>query len=116
MPLSKEYRSAVEARICQVRPIRCKPMFGGAALYADDLIFAILDDDRIWFKADEQNRADYEGRGREQWRPMPQAPPMGYFELPAEVYADDAELSKWIERSLDVARRKAEKKSKKRSG
>ena len=38
-------------------------MMGGATLYLDGTIFAILDDDEIWFKADEETQCDL-GRRR----------------------------------------------------
>jgi|CXWL01.1.fsa_nt_gi DNA transformation protein len=113
MPVSKEYREKTEAKISKVLQIRSKAMFGGVALYANELIFAILDDDRMWFKADDLNRADFEAEECEQWRPMPSAPPMGYFELPSRVVDDPAELTVWIEKSLAVAERKEAAKSKK---
>ncbi len=107
MPVTEEFREATEATIAGVRQIRTKAMFGGISIYTDELIFAIIDDDRLWFKADESNQVDYEIEGSEQWRPMPTAPPMGYFELPSRVLADPIELEVWIEKSLAVARRKA---------
>lgn len=114
MPVSKEYREKTEAKISNVLPIRSKAMFGGVALYANELIFAILDDDRLWFKVDDMNRANFEDEGCEQWRPMPTAPPMGYFELPTRILENPADLAVWIDKSLAVAERKEKAKEAKK--
>ncbi len=45
----------VEFVIEQMAPIgrpRVRPMFGGYGVYRDDRIFAIIVDDRLYFKAD----------------------------------------------------------------
>lgn len=90
-------------------------MFGGVGLYAEDVIFAILDNDRLWFKVDQVNQPAFEEAGSRQWQYAPDAPPMGYFELPASVYDDDSELATWMEGSIAAAlRKKASSKPKKR--
>lgn len=114
MPVSKDYRSATEQKLAAVRPIVAKAMFGGVAIYAEGLIFAILDDDRIWFKFDEATRGDFVEHGSEQWRPSPEAPPMGYFELPDGILDDPAELAVWVDRAIGAAQRKDAVKKKKR--
>ena len=42
--------------------VTMRKMMGGATLYLDGTIFAILDEDEIWFKADAESRRDL-GRG-----------------------------------------------------
>ena len=88
-------------------------MFGGYGIYADELMFAILDDDRLWFRFDEQTADDYTSVGAEQWAP-PGAPPMGYYELPSAVLKSDTELPVWMDKAIGAAeRRKAKQKPRK---
>lgn len=108
MPVSKEFRDSIEDKLSAVRPIRSKAMFGGVAIYADELIFAILDDDRLWFKFDDATKADYERENCQQWAP-PGSPPMGYFELPARVLADLGDLRIWVDQAIGAAERKRAK-------
>ena len=85
-------------------------MFGGVGLYCDDLFFALLSGDALYFKVDASNRADYEARGARQFMPFPDRPAgdkphsgMGYFELPADALEDADECVAWARRSVAVA-------------
>ena len=102
----------------QLRPalpdVRARRMFGGAGVYASDLCFAVIDDDTLFFKCDDTNRADYESRGMGPFQPMGEGTPtMQYYQLPEEILEDFQELSAWSARAVDVARRA---RSKKRTG
>ena len=80
-------------------------MFGGVGLYADDLFFALIDDDTVYFKVDESNREDFVARGCKAFRPFADDPTysMNYFELPAEVLEDVDLLRPWARKSFAVA-------------
>ena len=69
-------------------------MFGGAGIYLDDALFAIVDDDRLYFRVDEESLPLYEGMD-----PWP-VTPNGYRELPSAVLADPTELGDRIERAV----------------
>jgi len=43
--------------------IAAKRMFGGGGLFRDGTMFALIADDVLYLKADEQNQADFEDRG-----------------------------------------------------
>jgi DNA transformation protein and related proteins len=80
-------------------------MFGGAGLYSDELFFGLIMDDVLYLRADDSNRADYSSRGMAQFRPYADRPllSMNYFEIPADVLEDAAELVSWARRSVTVA-------------
>lgn len=89
-------------------------MFGGVGLYCDDIFFAVLDDDRCYFKVDDSNREAYEQAGMGQWTiEGPQGGPMPYRELPPSVLEDAQILGEWIDAAVRVAL--AKKKQSKRS-
>ena len=94
-------------------PLRIKPMFGAAAVYADDLIWALLDDGVVWLKADDENEAALRAAGSRQFTyPTKdgQAMSMAYWSLP-ETAADDAdEAVGWARASMAAAVRKAARK------
>ena len=56
----------VREHLAGLGPIEIKPMFGGASVYADGLIFALLDDGVIWMKADDGNQPALEAAGARQ--------------------------------------------------
>ena len=91
--------------------IRARAMFGGVGVYAGDLFFALLDDDRLYLKVDDTNRPDFEARGLEPFRPGGEdGEVMQYYELTADLLEDVDTLRPWVEKSLAAARRKRSKK------
>ncbi len=65
MGFSKEYREKVEEALSKVVEIRTRPMFGGVGIYAGDLFFALIAEDRLYFKTGDLNREDFEKEGME---------------------------------------------------
>ena len=100
----------VREHLAGLGPIEIKPMFGGASVYADGLIFALLDDGVIWMKADDGNQPALEAAGARQisytakdGRVML----MPYWSLPDSAVDDPDEAVAWARSSLEAARRKA---------
>jgi len=87
-------------------------MMGGLTFYADDLIFALADDGRLYFKVGDINQPDYEAAGMTAFSPFEDGKTMAYWEVPAKVYEDDAELPIWIDKAVEVSRRSKKKKKK----
>jgi DNA transformation protein len=93
-----------------------RAMFGGYCLYKDGLVFAIFDQEKLYFKVDESNLADYQKQGSKQFTyPMKDGKMMGmnYWELPLDVLEDREELRLWVEKAYEVALRSKNKKAKK---
>jgi len=103
MGFSPEYRAYVEERLSAVQPIRTKPMFGGVGIYADELFFALIAEDKFYLKVDDLNRADFEAAGMGPFFPFDSPTPMGYWELPPGVLENPTELKPWIDKSIAVA-------------
>jgi DNA transformation protein and related proteins len=106
MPVSANFVEYVLDQLHAIGAMRSRRMFGGIGLYCDDLFFALIDDDCVYFKVDDSNRADYVARGCEQFRPLaddPNAVSMNYYRLPEEVLEDVDELKGWAHKSLRIA-------------
>ena len=80
-------------------------MFGGVGLYLDGLFFALIDDDTLYFKADEASRRRYEAAGSRPFCPDPSRPEqsMGYWQVPADVLEDPEALVDWAREAQGVA-------------
>ncbi len=108
MPISDEYITYVLDLLDGLGPLRIKRMFGGAGVYCDELFFAILVDDELYFKVDDGNRGDYERIGL---RPFTYAmkngrkATMSYYPAPADVLEDEDRLGEWAKKALAAARR-----------
>ena len=93
--------------------ITAKNMFGGVGLYADEFYFALMADDRLYFKVDDSNRPDFEAAGMGPFRPYDDERAMQYYEVPIEVLEDADALQQWAEKAIAVSR--AAKKRKRRA-
>ncbi len=80
-------------------------MFGGVGLYLDGLFFALIDDDTLYFKTDDSNRARFERAGSAPFCPFQDQPDraLGYWQVPAEVLEDSDELTQWAREAMNVA-------------
>jgi len=91
-------------------PLEIKTMFGAGALYADGLIWALLDDGTVWLKADAETEADLREAGSRQFTyPMKDGrlQAMAYWSLPDSAADDPDEAVVWARASIAAARRKA---------
>ncbi len=107
MAMNSEFADeAIERLQRVVSGLRSRRMFGGVGLYSGEQFFGIVAFDRLWFKVDDSNRADYEARGMGPFKPFPDRPTaMSYFEVPADLLDDAEELRVWALRSVAIARR-----------
>ncbi len=93
----------------EIRGVTARAMFGGYGLYKDGVIFAIIVDDQLYFKADEKNRPAYEEKGSKPFTyeaKNRKRVAMSYWELPSEILEDRELLTDWVEASLSASRRK----------
>ena len=86
-------------------------MFGGLGVYAEGIFFALADNDRLYFKVDSSNQADFEEAGMEPFYPFEGAKPMRYWELPPAVLNQPSELKVWVDKAIHVAERAKKKKT-----
>ena len=82
-------------------------MFGGVGIYAEGRMFAIAYDEALYLKVDDQSRAEFEELGSGPFRPNERQTLTSFYEVPAEVASDDAELAAWARRAVEAARRAA---------
>ncbi|MCH7905514.1 MAG: TfoX/Sxy family protein [Armatimonadetes bacterium] len=110
MGFTPEYRERIEEILSAVAPIQTRPMFGGVGIYSDGLFFALIAEDKLYFKVDDSNKSDFEEAGMEPFYPYDSPKPMKYWELPESVLADANELAVWIDKALAVAEKAKRKK------
>ena len=115
MPVSDEYLEFVLEQLGSIGEFTIKKMFGGAGVYYEDLFFALVANDTLYFKVDGSNKDDYEKVGMKPFKPFDDRPmTMMYYEVPVNVLEDPEELRVWAKRSIEVARKKPKKKKKKK--
>lgn len=98
-------------------PVQVKRMFGGAGVYADGVMFALLANDVIHLKVDDVMKAELrvEGCGPFIWTPAsgPRAGEqveMGYWRMPDSALDEPDLAAEWARKALGVAKAKAASK------
>jgi DNA transformation protein len=87
--------------------IRVRRMFGGYGVYRDGIMFALVEDDVLYLKADGTNRRHFDERGLTQFTYEKKGKQIGmsYFLAPEEIFDDPREAALWGERSFAAALR-----------
>lgn len=116
MAFSNGYRDFVVEQLGRVAPVTARSMFGGVGLYAQGLFFALIAEDRLYFKVDDSTRPDFERLGMEPFRPYGEESAMGYYEVPADALEDVAQLELWMKKAIDVAAKAKTRKPKQSQG
>lgn len=96
-------------------PIKARAMFGGHGIYYDDVLFASIIDDKLYFRIDESNREIFEDAASEPFIFSGGRKPvrMPYMTLPEKVFNDPQLLKTFIQTSYEIAFRHRLKKKKK---
>ena len=86
-------------------PVYAKAMFGGYGIYIDDLMFALVADDVLYFKTGEINISDYEQRELPAFTYVRNGKTcsMSYSEAPAEVMDDTDAMYQWANKAIAAA-------------
>ena len=105
MAISESYREFVLEQLGRVAPVTAKRMFGGVGIYSQGVFFALIAEDRLYFKVDDSTRPDFERMGMEPFRPFGEDSAMGYYEVPADVVEDTGQLEPWMRKAINVASR-----------
>ena len=109
---SPEYREMVEEKLSGVVMITTKAMFGGVGIYSEGLFFALIAEDKLYFKVDDTNMPEFEEAGMQPFFPCDSPKPMKYWELPPGLLDDPKELAPWVDKAVRVAENAQRKKKK----
>jgi DNA transformation protein len=101
--------------------VSIRRMFGGAGVYAQGVMFALVDDDVTYLKVNDGLRADLEAEGSIQWAYVAPSGPragqrmqMGYWSLPEAALDDPEAACAWARRALEAALAKQAAKPRKK--
>ena len=75
-------------------------------------MFGIVDDETLYLKADDGNRADFEARGLERFVYYKKGKPiyLSYYQAPGEALDNSGDMLTWAEKSFAAAIRSGTKK------
>jgi DNA transformation protein and related proteins len=107
MPASERFLDQLRELFAALGPVTIKKMFGGASIYADGVLFALVDDDVLYLKADDQTKARYVAEGLKPFTYEGQSGPvsMSYWRAPERLYDDPDEMIAWAREAIRVVAR-----------
>ena len=107
MSVSPSFRTFALDQLGRCVPsVRARSMFGGVGIYAGELFFALIADDTLYLKADDQTRSEFERRGLEPFRPYGESGEvMQYYRVSEDILEDAEALRAWAGQAVEVARR-----------
>ena len=93
--------------------VTMRKMMGGATLYLDGIVFAILHEGEIWLKADAETDAIWDAEGCERFSMTfkdGRVDTMNYRRAPSDVYDEPEAMQRWAKLAIDAGLRGAAKK------
>jgi DNA transformation protein len=94
-------------------PVQVRRMFGGAGVYADGTMFALVVRDILYLKTEPEQTARFAAEGCgpfEYTREGRKATLTSYWRVPDRLYDDPGELADWARQALAAARAKPQRK------
>ncbi len=87
--------------------VRARAMFGGFGVFKENVMFAIIAEDQLYFKADGTNRKEFEQRKSQPFTypSRGKTVTLSYWEVPGEVMDNRDKILHWAQRAFKVARK-----------
>ena len=104
---ASEFVAHVVETLAPLGGVSARRMFGGHGIFKDGLMFALVADDLLYLKTDDQNRPTYEAAGLGAFTYVKRGKPMAmsYREAPPEGFDDPDVLRDWAAEAFAAALR-----------
>jgi len=114
MPRTNEFCDYVVDLLSPLGQASYKFMFGGYGVYVGELMIAIVANDQLLLRADDENRPEYEALGIGPFQPYTdKSRSIPFYTVPDEVMDDPDDLVEWARKSLAATQRMKAKTGKK---
>ncbi|MBV8687082.1 MAG: TfoX/Sxy family protein [Alphaproteobacteria bacterium] len=103
----------VQEALEPVGAVTMRKMMGGATLYLDGTVFAILDDGELWFKSDSETDSIWDSEGCARFSVTfkdGRVDTMNYRRAPIDVHDDPEAMRRWAALAVAAGMRAAAKK------
>ena len=117
MAVTEGFKDFVKDLLADFGPVTIRNMFGGAGIYADGVMFAILVDDTLYLKADDASSRAFASEGMRpfSYKPRGKAPvAMSYWEVPERLLEEPEEVTAWAREAHRIAQASKAKMPRKR--
>ncbi|HEV2866675.1 MAG TPA: TfoX/Sxy family protein [Allosphingosinicella sp.] len=117
MSIDEGLHAWVQEALEPLGSVTMRKMMGGATLYLDGIVFAIMDEGELWLKADAETDAVWDAQGCERFSVTfkdGRADTMNYRRAPTDVYDDPEAMQRWARLAVQAGLRGAAKRKPKR--
>ena len=110
---ARSYCAYIVDLLAGMGPVYSRRMFGGYGIFLDGLMFALIADNTLYFKVDDDSRAAFEELGLSAFTYYKQGKParLNYYQAPEEALEDTGMMLTWGNQAYAVALRAAAAKS-----
>jgi DNA transformation protein len=110
--VSASFKEFLHEQMAGFGAVTIRPMFGGAGVYHDGLMFALVDDEVLYFKVDDNSRAVFEAENLPPfvYSRKDQKIDMSYFRSPERCMDDADEMAIWCRIAYGAALKAVAKK------
>ena len=103
MAVSNDFIQFVLDQLSDWGNVHVKRMFGGAALYQDELAFGMIANDTVYLKVDDKTKDKYLQQGSIPLKPFKNnATVLSFYNVPPDIFEDAEEFTKWAKESLEI--------------
>src|SRR5258708_4642532 len=112
MAKSNEFVELVLESLRAFGPVRTRRMFGGWGIYGEGVFFALIADDTLYFKSDDETRAQFEraSPGPFTFEKKGERIVTHYYAVPEDAFEDADVMAKWARLGYAAALRRAKAK------
>lgn len=115
MAISDGFIAQVTEVLRPLGTITVRRMFGGAGVYCDGVIIALVNDDVLYLKTDDTTRPAFNAEGTGPFRYATKDGEhtlTSYWRAPERLFDDEDEMLVWAKRALGVSRAVGDAKTK----
>ncbi|MEQ1524768.1 MAG: TfoX/Sxy family protein [Aestuariivirga sp.] len=113
MSVSTSFKEFLIEQMAGFGPVSIRPMFGGAGVMRDGSMFALIDDEVLYLKADDVTKVAFVAENLPQFTYVAKGGKkmeMNYYRVPERCLDDADEMAKWCRVAFGVALKAAAKK------
>jgi len=108
MPISKieqEFVTYVVDIMQCIGPVESKRMFGGHGLFLGGLMFALISDDTLYLKTDDEQKSHFTDLELPTFEYLKQGKifKLAYYQAPETALEESEEMATWANRAYEVA-------------
>jgi DNA transformation protein and related proteins len=103
---SAEFLEFLKEQMELFGPVSMRRMFGGAGIYRDGLMFALVADDVLYLKTDDTSRSDFQSEGLMPFTYATRNGPntiVSYHRAPLRCLEDCDEMAEWCRKAYGAA-------------